>query len=505
MTFVLFKKKWILGSAIFFSGCVSLPKDVQRENLISPPSLETCIDQSLNSGFFTVGHWPKERWWETFGSAELNHLITEAIEQNPTIHSVEERVEFARQSAKVARSRLFPLIFFDANESWEYLSHNGLYRALNPEIPLNANLVDLTLSFSYEFDFWGKNKHLFKAALGEEKAREAEAASVQLIIAASLAQAFFALKTNLMRKELYEELYQVRKEILNLQNLLQDKALLSKLPPLFSQENLLEAEKLVQNIREEVESNKHLINILVGRGPDAPLNLQAQLPQTLQVFSIPDNLSLNLLSRRPDLMAQIWRVEALAHEVGAAKADFYPNINLKTFIGLESVLYRLLLKPQSKTAGLQPAIHLPLFTAGAIRANIRAKKALFDEAVFTYNNLILRSASEVADLLVLAQSIFQQKLDQDQIIQAAQARYHLTAHRQLSGLDNALSSYFVKEELILKQLDNATLLYSQYLAAVKLFKALGGGYQSEYALPLTVMPILKNNAPFELRQSQGKS
>lgn len=484
MSLVLFERKLIFPCLLFLSGCLSLPKDQQTENLIAPPSLQLSVANSVDSGFFSIGNWPEQKWWEIFNSEELNNLITEAIGLNPTIQSVESRVNFARQNAKVVRSKLFPLVFFDMNESWEYLSHNGLYRALNPKIPINANLVDLSLSFTYEFDFWGKYRNLFNAALGEAKAQEAEAADVILITATSLAQAYFALKTNLTRQRLYDELYEVRKGIFDLQVLLQDKALLSKLQPLFSEERVLEAQQWVWGIDEEVETDKHLINILMGRGPDEELGIREGHLPALTHLALPDNLSIDLLSRRPDLMAQIWRVEALAHEVGAAKADFYPNINLVGLIGLESVFYRLLFRAQSERAALQPAIHLPIFTAGEIRANIRAKKALFDQAVYDYNNLILQSASEVADLLVLAQSIFQQKIDQEQIVDAALARYDLTEQRYLSGLDDLIAKYTIAEECLLKELDDVTLLYSEYLAAIKLIKALGGGYQSEYSLPL---------------------
>lgn len=487
MTYFPLKRKWIPGFLLFLSGCASLPKDQQTENLITPPSVEASVEKGLKSGYFSVGDWPEKNWWELFKSHQLDQLITKALEQNPTIQGIERRVEFARQTAQVVRSRLFPLLFFDADETWEYLSHNGLYRALNRHIPINANLIDLTLSFTYEFDFWGKNRHLFNAALGEMKAQEAESDLADLITSTSLAQAYFALKTNLQRKSLYEELFDVRNRIFQLQKLLLHKALVSKLPPLLSEEYLLEAEKLLSSIDEEIETDRHLINILLGRGPDVPLEIEEDewLPAFSESLNLPDNLSLDLLARRPDLMAQIWRVEALANEVGAAKADFYPNINLTAFAGLESIAYHLLLKSHSTNAGLQPAIHLPIFTAGAIRANIRAKKAQFDEAVFEYNNLLLQSAGEVADLIVLARSIFEQKQDQQQIVDAAKARYELTALRAQKGLDNLLTQLYMREELIQKQLDDVSLLYSQYLAAVKLIKALGGGYQSAYSVPLT--------------------
>lgn len=474
----------ILCSLLLLLGCVSLPKDQQTQNLIPSPSIETSVSKSLGSNYFTEGPWPKENWWEIFDSPELNGLIVDALSSSPTISSIQRRVEAAKQMANVVRSKLFPLLFFEANETWEILSKNGLYRALNPDIPLNANLIDLTLSFQYEFDFWGKNRNLFLAALGQKKAEEAEAAEVQLITTTAVAQAYFALKTNLVRKKLYEKLLEVRRETYALQTLLQEKALLSMLPPLLSKENLLEAKQHVAGIQEEVETGQHLINILIGRGPDIPLNIQDLLPPVLQSLILPSNLSLDLLSRRPDLMAQIWRVEALAHEVGAARADFYPDINLTAFTGLESVLYRNLLHSGSKTAGLQPAIHLPLFTAGAIRANIRAKKAAFDGAVFEYNHMLLKSVQEVADLLAIGRTAFEQKEEQQQILDAALARYALVDLRMRSGLDHQLTRLFVEEELIQKQLFNVTLIYNQYLAAIRLIRALGGGYQSEYSIPL---------------------
>ncbi len=476
-------KYLIFLSLILFFGCVSLSKEEQTQNLQSPCSLDTSINQSVESGFFSMGEWPEKQWWSIFKSDQLHALIVEALKSNPTLQSVESRVEYARQTAKVTRSRLFPLLFFDAGETWEFLSHTGLYRAFNPTIPINANLVDLTFSFTYEFDFWGKNRNLYSAAIGREKAQEAEDAQAVLVTSTAVAQAYFALKTNLVRKDLYQQLFDVRKNYLALQQELNAKALLSKLPPLYSDENLKEVEKLVFQITEEIATDQHLINILLGRGPDSSLDIDAVFPYLDKQISLPSNLSIDLLSRRPDLMAQIWRVEALAHEVGAAIADFYPDVNLRSFLGLESVLYKFLFNWDSWNGGLQPAIHLPIFTAGAIRANVRAKKALFDEAVNEYNALILSSAQEVADLLALAESIFKQQESQEKIVKDAESRLDLTKLRYCSGLDDMLSVYLIQEEWIQKRLDDVTLLYDQYLATIKLIKALGGGYQSEY-IPL---------------------
>lgn len=474
------KRKWLITSLLLLSSCcVSLPKEEQIENLLPAPSLDESLDTSLATPFFTIGNWPDRNWWEMFGSCELNELIAIGLVQNPTILKSQARIEAAWQNAKVARSRLYPYLFFKADDSWEHLSKNGLYRALNPQIPINANLVDLEFELNYDFDFWGKHCHIFQAALGEERAREIETIEAEIVIAAALSQAYFALKTNVRKREVYNQLVNTRQAILDLQQLLAKNALLSTLPPLQANENLLEAQKKLEVINAEISINQHQINILMGQGPDELLTLCEPLNNLTEQIALPCNLSLGLLGRRPDLMAQIWRADALAHEVGAAMADFYPDINIEAFIGLETVTLSKLFNLSSVTFGVEPALNLPIFTAGAIRANVRSKKAQFDEAIFEYNRLLLQSAQEVADLLAQARAIFNQKQQQEMIIEKAQDRYDLTLLRRQKGLDNLFANYALYDDLLQKELANLDLLYNQYLSVIRLVKALGGGYLSE--------------------------
>ena len=481
----LLNKSLIFCSLTFLSGCLNLTpsSEEQAQNLIPTPSLDNTVEKALDTPFFSVGSWPEENWWDVFTNLQLNELMNRALAQNPTLQSIQRQVENAKQRSIIARGQLFPLLFFNASDNLQFLSKNGLYRALNPNLPLSAGLIDMTLAFTYEFDFWSKYRNIFQAALGREKAEEASQAQVKLIITTAVAQAFFALKTNLIKAELYRDLCEVRKNIFNLQNLLLKNALSSKLPVYLSEEVLLESEKLIFAIEEEVEVDKHLLNILIGNGPDVPLGIDAELPSLPKTLVIPECLSLNLLSRRPDLMAQIWRVEALAHEIGVARADFFPNINLSAILGLESFHFSNLFNGSSGTGSAEPAFTLPIYTAGTIQANIDSKRALFDAALFDYNDLLLKSAQEVADLLVLAKSIYGQQSMQAVIVGCADARYGLTELRKQNGLDNDFQIYALQEEVIQKKLANIDLIYGQYLATVKLIKALGGGYASDF-LPI---------------------
>lgn len=464
---------------LLLSGCVSIPIKEQQD-IITPTPLTQTEELAKQSSVFSKGNWPEKQWWEIFDSSELNACMEKAIRENPTIQNAKSRIETAKQMALKVRSKLFPLLFFDADANWQYISNNGLYKALNANLPNTGDLVDLSLSFNYEFDFWGKNRNLFRAALGEEKAQEAEYEQMKLVITSAVAQSYYALKTNRLRKRIYERLYATYANVFHLQEILEKNALLSKLPLYVSAEELEESKKLVEGISTEVKADEQMLNALMGQNPDDELYLESLLTPPPKELLIPENISADLVARRPDLMAAIWRAKAIAFQAGAAVADFYPNINLKGFAGLESFHFSNLFDWASRTAGLIPSIHLPIFTAGEIRANLDQKRSEYDEAVFSYNSLLLDSMRQISYAVSLADTLYQQKDSQNKILKLAKARNKLTDLRVASGLDSFLEAYNVKIEVLQKELEDATLTYNQYLSVIQLVKALGGGYLEEY-------------------------
>ncbi len=458
------------------SACLRMSEEEQRKNLIQQPSLETSVGQSLDTPFFSQGDWPEKAWWDEFGVSELNELIALALAQNPSIQNVRFKIEQAKERANSAASKLYPLVTFDADGTWEFVSKQGIERAFNDDFPRFAKIIDLTLSFSYEFDFWDKYRNLFKATLSIEQSQRAELAQAELITATSLARTYFALKTNLAKEKIYGELYEVRKKLSLLRQLLLDEALDDARTLLLSNERVEEALQWMHSIAEEVAVDRHLINILAGKGPDEPLFADADLPTFSKTLTIPENLSIDLLARRPDLMAQIWRVEALAHEVGAARANFFPSINLANIVGLSSTIYHLLFNGSSFENLFTPSFSLPVYTAGDIQATLDAKRAEFQSAVFAYNDLILKSASEVVDTLVLARTVFANKEAQEWVVKQASDRLSLSELRLKHGLDNAMNTLEQKEELLQKELEDLDLGYGRYAAAIALIKSVGGGY-----------------------------
>ena len=477
---MLFRFFRYFAFACLISSCLKMSETEQRENMLEEPTLSHSVEKSLQSPYFSIGAWPDVRWWETFGSAKLNQLIAEALEKNPTIQNVRMRIELAKQKAISARSKLYPLVYFVGDGTWEFVSKQGLEEAYNPAFPRHAHIIDLTLTFDYEFDFWDKYRNLYRAALGREEAEKAELAQAELITATSLARIYFALTTNQIKKVIYRNLYEVRRKIALLRQLLLDEAIDDMRIVLLANERAERAQQWCNSIEEELEIDRHMLNVLIGKGPDEAIEVDAKLVILPEKLAIPKTVSLDLLSRRPDLMAQLWRLEALAHDVGAARANFFPNINLSALLGLSSTIYNMLFNQSSYEQGITPTISLPIYTAGDIQATLDAKRAEYQSAVFVYNDMILKSVSEVADALSVAKAVYANRVQQDAIVGCAAKRLGLANDRLKSGLDNALETLHKQEELLEAQLAQMDFEYSQYAAAISLIRALGGGYEAAH-------------------------
>jgi NodT family efflux transporter outer membrane factor (OMF) lipoprotein len=467
-------------------GCASVPNH-DLAILTESVSLEHVAETALAEDGFAGGEWPAHAWWETFDDPQLNELIETALKDSPTLKQAEAKVQFAEQTAKKERASLFPKLDMNYVEQWEYFSQNGFVRAFYPEmpgvtIPATTNQLDLTLNFSYEFDFWGKNRKKFQAALGMMRASAAEKAQAELILTTYLAQTYFQLQAHLAQKDLLQEKYEERSQLYGLTLSRLAWGIDPDFPVMDKEKNVYLVEQMLAAVAREIALDRHLIKILIGQGPDSPdlaLPLSASYDHP---FPLPEQLSLDLVARRPDLQAQIWRVETAAKEIGIAKADFYPNVNLFAFAGLESLAFGDFFRWSSKMGTLEPAIHLPIFTGGKLRANLRSKVAAYNEAVYAYNDLLLHAAKDVADQIVLLRTKFIELEMQGATVDVTGDQYQLKQLCFEKGVSNYLNVLNTQEEFLNQRLALVSHRRDYLLAILQLIKALGGGYTAEKTL-----------------------
>jgi NodT family efflux transporter outer membrane factor (OMF) lipoprotein len=185
-----------------------------------------------------------------------------------------------------------------------------------------------------------------------------------------------------------------------------------------------------------------------------------------------------LLGRRPDLVAQRWRVEAARKEIDSAKAEFYPNVNLLAFIGLQSLGGAGFLSAASRTLGAGPAITLPIFEGGRLRGNLAGKDADYDVAIEQYNQTLADAMRDVVDQLASFRSVDLQRAQQKQALATTREAYDLALLRYREGIGNYLQVLSAEQPWLVQQSLDADLQARELALSISLARALGGGYEA---------------------------
>lgn len=468
--------RWInlfFSLLLLMQACAPIP-DHETARISESIHFGTTLGAARESGDFNIGEWPRECWWEDFRDPILTKLIEAALDLSPTLKKAEARLKGAAQFALQKRAKLFPEVDFTPSDNWQHLSRNGFFREFAPTIPAVVNDVIIALSFSYEFDFWGKNRDLFNAALGQAAALAAEKNQVELILSTSIAFTYFELQFLLCKQFVLHQIEENTQAISDLRHLRARHALDPSIPVLDSQFNTLDIQTQLVAVDQQIQQHLHKLKALSGLGQDEFLNIEYQ-PLESVIVTLPETLSLDLISRRPDLIAQKARVEAASKEISAAKTDFYPDVNLVALAGFESVVWSKLFTKRDYSGSFNPAIHLPIFTAGRLKAQLMEKVENFNEAVFGYNELILQTAQEVcdnlSDLLLLQDQIELRK----RALKTTREEAELTLWRVQHALDDQLTLLSAENAVLQSKLSLAALEYGKQLSGILLIRSLGGG------------------------------
>ena len=185
---------------------------------------------------------------------------------------------------------------------------------------------------------------------------------------------------------------------------------------------------------------------------------------------------MDLLGRRADVVAARWRVEAATKDVDNAKTLFYPNINLTAFAGFSSIGFDKLVQSSSSQWGVGPAIRLPLFEGGRLRANLKGKTADLDAAIETYNAAVVDAVRDVADQLASTQAIERQQTEQKAAQQSAEAAYAIAVQRYEAGLGNYLNVLNAETAVLTQRKLAVDLAARSVDTQIQLIRALGGGF-----------------------------
>lgn len=417
-------------------------------------------------------------WWHGFGDPALNKLVAQALQGSPDLKLAQARVERATAVADISRAADGPQLNGGLDVTRQRFSGNGLYPPPLAGAVVNSGTGRLT--GSWEFDFFGKNRARLDAALGSAKAAAADAQAARVLLSCNIAHAYLRLAQQGAELEVAERTLQQRQETLDIVRDRVSAGLDTRLEQRQSEGGLPQARQRIESLREQMSLTRNAIAALIGE-PQLADQIKAPQLKSIQGLKVPDALPADLLGRRADIVAARWRVEAATKDIKVAKAQFYPNVNLTAFIGLSSIGLDRFAQSGSEEWGVGPAIRLPIFDSGRLRANLRGKTADLDAAVESYNRNLVNAVREVRDELVSNRSIRLQQEQQEQAQAAAESAYDIALQRYRAGLGTYLN-VLTAETAVLQQRREAVELAARRLdTQVSLVRALGGGYRPDPA------------------------
>ena len=466
-------------AAALVAGCVNYAGIRSDKHVGTPDGYATARSLPAEDG-----RWPAPDWAKQFGDAQLAQLIDEALAGSPTIAAAQARVAKAAAYAQGAGARTLPNVDARYTLTRERYSANALFPP-----PFGGGWYtenNALLSASYELNLWGKNRAALDAALSSQQAADAELQQARLTLAASVARTYNELaRLDALRDVAQREIAQ-RRQIGRITEDRVHAGLDTQVERRTADADVATSETERDRLDGQITLVRYQLAALLGKGPDRGLAIAAPTLGDGGDVALPDRLPADLLARRPDLVAARWRVDAAAHDVKVTQAEFYPNVNLAALAGFDAFGFGRFLTPGSRQYQAGPAIHLPIFDAGALRAQLKGNYADFDAAVAHYDRTLVDALNDVATQIAAIHAVDRQYADAQRAYDAAQQAYDLAVVRYRAGLAPQLTVLNADVTLLTQQQTLVNLRMARRDRQIGLAQALGGGFHADgAALPPT--------------------
>jgi len=458
---------------LVLAGCASSGGLHSDGTLTDANSLKT--QQSLARLNVSPAAWPAADWWTGLGDPQLSALIDEALQTNPDLAMADARAREAQAQAGIANAARLPKV--NAGGSV------GDARVPVTAPPLGtghtAPFKYADVSFSWSLDLWGGKRAAWEAALGQARAYEIERRAARIEVSANVARAYVQLgyayagqdvaKAERSRADSARALTRQRVAA-GIDNQIQLKQ---------SDSEVATADEQLAVASHSIETAQSMLSVLLGKGPDRGLTITR--PKTLNpaAVAVPDNLPVDLIGHRADLVAARWRVEASSKDIKVAQTQFLPNVSIGAYAGLVVLGGGNLFEAPARFFSVAPSISLPIFDGGRLRSNLASKDAQYDEAVAQYNKILVGAVNDVANDLSGLRSMQEQIAAQQQAIDAANGAWTLAQQRYQAGIGSYLEALSVRQQLLAAQREMAGLQSQQVDLSVQLIQALGGGFRPE--------------------------
>jgi multidrug efflux system outer membrane protein len=450
----LLRRLGVLALAAALASCASRT---------TAPTLTMPMPADFNEAPAAGAMAPTADWWRAFGSPGMSEQVVTALAANADIGIANERVMEAEAQAQAAGASLLPSLSFG-------LSGNRR-GGDNSE---SQGGVNASLGASYELDLWGRNGAAAQAARLQVRASEADRAAVRLGIVGAVITANVELLSLQARLAVADENIDIAQQVLKVVESRHRNGAASALDLARQRNAVFNQQSAMLPLQVQQRQLLAGLAILLDQPPQGFVNPAFAL-QGLLVPQVAAGLPASLLLRRPDLIAAEAQLASAHANLAAARAALLPSISLTGSAGAASNSLTDLLSSPAWSYALGAQLLQSIFDGGRQRAQVDGAAARERALVLGYRKAVLAALADVESALAASTRLeVQEKLQMKGVEQAALA-LQLAQVRYRAGTDDLIILLDAQRSLFQAQDGLAQLRRARLLAALALFKALGGG------------------------------
>ncbi|MBS1038520.1 efflux transporter outer membrane subunit [Gluconobacter cerinus] len=462
------------GLALLLSGCTMIPDYHRPAAPVATAWPNKAADVAATDG------GSLENWRAFYRDPVLQSLIETALANNRDLQIAQHQVEASSAQFDIENAALFPTLNGTAGANvqkmnsriWSLSQGNGPFYMRQYAVGFGVS--------AYEVDLWGRIRSASRASFDRYVADELGRESMRLSIIASVSTAMLNWVANNQALLVTQNVLANRRHTYDLVKQTADVGTGTQLDVAEAEAALRDAEANLQIYTRQREQAMNQLELLVGTPltPSVRANLEhkAALEDVVSFPEVPEGLPSDMIARRPDILSAEQALRAANDDIGAARAEFFPKIQITAANGTASNNITRLFQSGMGAWNVAPQITLPLFDAGRLTAELHQAKARKREEIARYEKTVQTAFREVADALAGRGTYLEQLHAQNALVQAGGRQYQLALARFKAGYDPYLDTLVAQRTLYSAQLGAITTHLQQMSNTVTLYKALGGGW-----------------------------
>lgn len=474
--------------AVTLAGCTSMSQRATTlPDIAVPATWTTAARAGAPSSIASLA-----QWWQRFNDPLLSTLVTQALQANTSVKSAQAALLQARAQRDIQAATLMPGVTGVASAQRSRTGSAG-----------TSNVFNAAFDASWEPDVFGANRSALNATESDAQASATSLANVQVSIAAEVAVDYIQLRGTQARLAIARDNLASQVETLQITDWRMQAGLTTSLEVEQARTASEQTRAQIPTLETSVAQTQHSLAVLTGQTPDA---LQKQLAAISPVPEAADDLALSIpaetLRQRPDVRTAELQVSAALARVSQADAARYPSFQLSGSLGLQALTLGSLTGGGTVISSLLGSISVPIFDDGSAKAQVRAQEAALEQARMNYQAVVLAALKDVEDTLVALRGDRERLTSLRNAAEAAGNAALLAQQRYASGLIDFQTVLDTQRTLLSTQDSVASTATDLSADHVRLYKALGGGWQPE--IELLISSVSSANIPVINTPSSNK-